>query len=96
MIFFYCDFTAFHEVPITPHCFPSRNITKNAETHPPYMRGVIIEQPLIRNTACVKWARKCPFDAMSSPNISGLTFLLKKTLPSPTAKHVFSSHRYSV
>ena len=28
-----------------PHCFPSRNITKNAETHPPPMRDVIIVQP---------------------------------------------------
>ena len=26
--------------------FPSRNITKNAETHPPSMRDVIIEQSL--------------------------------------------------
>ena len=25
-------------------CFPSRNITKNVETHPPLMRDVIIEQ----------------------------------------------------
>ena len=30
----------------SPPCFPSRNITKNAETHPPLMRDVIIEQPL--------------------------------------------------
>ena len=28
-----------------PPCFPSRSITKNAETHPTPMRGVIIEQP---------------------------------------------------
>ena len=45
--FFYRDVTAFHEIPLTPHCFPSRNITKNAETHPPHMRDVIIEQPHI-------------------------------------------------
>ena len=29
-----------------PTCFPSRNITKNADTNPPPMRDVIIEQPL--------------------------------------------------
>ena len=29
-----------------PPRFPSHNITKNAETHPPPMRDVIIEQPL--------------------------------------------------
>ena len=43
--FFYRNVTAFHEAPLTP-CFPSRNITKNAETHPPPMRDAIIEQPL--------------------------------------------------
>ena len=32
----------YHSLP----SFPSRNITKNAETHPPPMRDVIIEQPL--------------------------------------------------
>ena len=30
----------------SPPCFPSRNITKNADTHSPPMRDVIIEQPL--------------------------------------------------
>ena len=49
MIFFYCDVTAFPQVPLThpprPLCFPSRNITENAETHPPPKRDVIIEQP---------------------------------------------------
>ena len=29
----------------SPPCFPSRNITKNAETHPHPMGDVIIEQP---------------------------------------------------
>ena len=29
----------------SPPCFSSRNITKNAETRPPPMSGVIIEQP---------------------------------------------------
>ena len=29
----------------SPACFPSRNFTKNAETDPPHMRDVIIEQP---------------------------------------------------
>ena len=43
--FFYRDVTAFHEVPFTPPCFPSRNITKNAETQPPLMHDIIIEQP---------------------------------------------------
>ena len=43
--FFYRDVTAFHEVPLTPPWFPSCNITKNAETNPPPMRDVIIEQP---------------------------------------------------
>ena len=27
-------------------CFPSRNITKNAETRKPPMRDIIVEQPL--------------------------------------------------
>ena len=31
----------------SPPCFPSRNITKSAETHPPPMRDLIIEQPLM-------------------------------------------------
>ena len=45
--FFYRDVTAFHEIPLTPSpCFSSRNITKNAETHPPPICGVIIEQTL--------------------------------------------------
>ena len=44
MTFFYRDVTAFHEGPLTPPCLPSRNITKNAETH--HMCDVIIEQPL--------------------------------------------------
>ena len=48
MIFFtvtlrpFINLTDFH-----PPCFPSRNITKNDETHPPPMRDVIIEQSLI-------------------------------------------------
>ena len=33
-------FMKYHSRP----CFPSRNITKYAETHPPPMRDVIIEQ----------------------------------------------------
>ena len=45
-VFFYRDVTAFHQVPLTPPCFSSRNITKNADTHPLPMRDVIIEQPL--------------------------------------------------
>ena len=56
VLFFYRDVKAFHQVPLTPPalppppfpmfsvtCFPSRNITKNAETHPLPMRDVIIE-----------------------------------------------------
>ena len=31
----------------SPLCFPSHNIKKNTETHPPPTREVIIEQPLI-------------------------------------------------
>ena len=34
----------------SPPCFPSLNITKNAETHPPYMCDVIIEQLLKRKS----------------------------------------------
>ena len=34
-------------------CFPSRSITKNPETHPPPMRDVIIEQPLV---ACLRYS----------------------------------------
>ena len=30
----------------SPPCFSSRNITKNGETYPPFMRDVIIEQLL--------------------------------------------------
>ena len=44
MTFFNRDVTAFYEVPLPP-CVPSRNITTNAETHPPSMRDVINEQP---------------------------------------------------
>ena len=44
MICFYRDVMVFHEVPFTP-CFPSRDITKNAEIYPPPMRDLIIEQP---------------------------------------------------
>ena len=29
----------------SPLCFPSRNIKKNTDTHPPPIRDVIIEQP---------------------------------------------------
>ena len=46
MIFFFRDVTVFHQVPLTPPCFPSRNIIKNAETHPPPIHDVITEQPL--------------------------------------------------
>ena len=35
-------------------CFPSRTITKNVETHPPLMRDVIIEQPLLRHSTFFK------------------------------------------
>ena len=31
----------------SPPFFPSRNIMKNAETHPPSMHNVIIEQSLV-------------------------------------------------
>ena len=37
----------YHDVTVKGTCFPSRSITKKAETHPPPMRDVIIEQPLI-------------------------------------------------
>ena len=43
LIFFYMTlrpFMKFHSLP----CFPSRNIKEKAETHPPPMRDVIIEQ----------------------------------------------------
>ena len=44
---FFHGVTAFNEVPLTSSpCFPSITITKNAETHPPLMRDIIIEQPL--------------------------------------------------
>ena len=40
-------------------CFPSRTITKNVETHPPLMRDVIIEQPLLRHsTLCFLKGKK--------------------------------------
>ena len=45
MIFFTVALQSFIKY-YSPPCFPSRNITKNAETHPPTMRSVIIEQPL--------------------------------------------------
>ena len=44
-LFFYRDVTTLYEVPLTPPCFASRNTTKNAETHPPTMGDIIIEQP---------------------------------------------------
>ena len=46
MIFFTVMLRPFIKYRSPPPCFPSRNITKNAETHPPPMRDVIIEQPL--------------------------------------------------
>ena len=41
---------------------------------------------IVENTNWVEWARKISFGAMPSPNISGLTFMLNKTFPSPTAE----------
>ena len=49
IIFFYRDVTAFHEIPLTPRCFSSRNIMKNAGTHPPHMHDVIIEQSQVKS-----------------------------------------------
>ena len=43
--FFYRDVTAFHQVLLTPPCFLSRKITKNAKSHLPPMRDIIIEEP---------------------------------------------------
>ena len=40
------DVKAFHQVPLPSLVFPSRIITKNAQTHPHSMRDVIIEQSL--------------------------------------------------
>ena len=48
-LFFYHDVTEFHEVALTPPCFPSRNITKNSKTYSSPMRDVFIEQPLRQN-----------------------------------------------
>ena len=47
---FFCRYvTAFHEKPLTPPptppCFPSRDITKNAETHPTPMVSSIVSHP---------------------------------------------------
>ena len=39
-------FIKYRSDPPLPPCFPSRNITKNVETHLPPMGDVIIEQPL--------------------------------------------------
>ena len=52
LCFFYRDIKAFHEVPLTPPCFPSHSITKNAEIHHHPMRDVIIEQPLRYLSRC--------------------------------------------
>ena len=46
LLFFYCDVTVFHEVPLTPVVFRHATSRKNVETHPPPMRDVIIKQPL--------------------------------------------------
>ena len=43
MIFFIATLQPFIKYH-SPPCFPSRNITKNAETHPPPMRDLIVEQ----------------------------------------------------
>ena len=40
----------------SPPSFLSRNITKNAETHPPPMRDVIIEQPLYQTIDSNVWS----------------------------------------
>ena len=45
MIFFTVTLSPFMKYH-SPPLFPSRNITKNVETHPPPMRNVTIEQPL--------------------------------------------------
>ena len=47
-LFFYHDVTEFHEVALTPPCFPSRNITKNSKTYSSPMRDVFIEQPHVK------------------------------------------------
>ena len=47
MIFFSVTLRPFIKYHSPPR-FPSGNITKNAETHPPAMRNVIIEQPLFK------------------------------------------------
>ena len=53
--FFYHYVTVVHQVSLTLPaplhlCFPSRNITKNAETYPTPMLDVIIEQPLFEDS----------------------------------------------
>ena len=51
---------------------------------------------IVKKKNWVEQARKISFGTMSSPNLPGLTFLLNKTFPFPTAEQVFLSHRYSV
>ena len=40
----------------------------------------------VKKTNLVEWAIKLSFGIMPGPNIPGLTFLLNKTFPSPTAE----------
>ena len=54
-----------------PPCFPSSNITKKTETHPPSMRDVIIEQPLNLN---IEHTLVLLADLISIVNIGRCTF----------------------
>ena len=71
----------------SPASFPSHNITRNAETHPPPMRDVIIEQPLYQTIDWNVWdvvqleiaGSNCKskyFTALFSQSTSGQLLLL--------------------
>ena len=73
-----------------PPCFPSCKLTKNAETHPPLMRDVIIEHLLKRHilnrttrSVCLCCQRNSSFSQMRSYCLEHLKFRGKSTLQTP-------------
>ena len=68
-------FMKYHSLP----SFPSRNITKNAETHPPPMRDVIIEQPLYETIDWNVWGVVQQEFAESNCNSKYFTLLFSQS-----------------
>ena len=63
----------------SPASFPSHNITRNAETHPPPMRDVIIEQPLYQTIDWNVWGVVQQEIAESNSNSKYFAALFRRT-----------------